>query len=335
MNFLHIAFLFLGTGLVSFAATGLTLRILKHRGIVDTPNERSSHRTPTPRGGGLAVILVLLAAWGFALGDAFANYQWLFAATLFIGFVSWLDDLRSLSSALRLASQFAAVGLVFWMVPSSSLYFHGLLPFWLDNLIAILAWVWFINLFNFMDGIDGITSIESAAIGIGVFLTMLFGVTQLAHGLLGLIIAAAILGFLWWNWHPAKLFLGDVGSIPLGFLLGWLLLEILASPVWMVAIILPLYYLADATITLFRRILRGERVWRAHREHFYQQATTRGLSHGQVSMMIAGADIWLIGLAIWSLSTPWLAFAGAGIVVAVLLLLLRGTGRKIERKTAP
>ncbi len=317
-------YLFFSTTLASFAATGLVLGVLKHRGIVDTPNDRSSHKNPTPRGGGLAVILVSLGAWGFSLGDVLNAYQGLFIATLLLGFVSWIDDVQSLSARIRLLSQFLAVALVFWLMPTSGLYFHGILPQWLDSLIAVFIWVWFINLFNFMDGIDGISAIEASSIGLGLFILMALGALQLTHGLLGLVIAASALGFVWWNWQPAKVFLGDVGSVPLGFLLGWLLLETLSTSHWPVAVILPLYYLADATITLGHRVWRNERVWRAHREHFYQQATARGLGHAQVTLLIGGANTLLVGLAIFSMTQPLSALFCAFIVVGGLLLVLRG-----------
>ena len=210
----------------------------------------------------------------------------------------------SLPASVRLLSQFLAVSLVFWLMPASNLYFHGFLPDWLDTLVAVFMWVWFINLFNFMDGIDGISVVEASSIGLGVFILMTLGAIQLTHGLLGLVITASAIGFVWWNWQPAKVFLGDVGSIPLGFLLGWLLLEILSTAHWPAAVILPLYYFADASITLCRRIWRNERVWRAHREHFYQQATARGLSHAQVSLLICGTNILLVGLSIFSLVRP-------------------------------
>jgi UDP-N-acetylmuramyl pentapeptide phosphotransferase/UDP-N-acetylglucosamine-1-phosphate transferase len=325
MMFSHIAFLFSATAFASFAATGLMLAVLKRRGIFDIPNERSSHNTPTPRGGGFAMILVSLMAWGLSLGDAFNAHQGLFIAAIFLGGVSWVDDLKSLSARVRLLAQIFAVSVVFWVMPMSKFYFQNILPLWLDNLVAVLLWVWFINLFNFMDGIDGISVVEASSIGIGIFFLMTLGVVQLTHGLLGLSIAAAAFGFLWWNWEPAKVFLGDVGSIPLGFLLGWLLLDILASQYWPVAVILPLYYLADATITLGRRGWRGERIWRAHREHFYQQATARGLSHSRVSLLIAGANVLLIGFATLSLTYPLLALIGAFAVVGVFLLVLRGS----------
>jgi UDP-N-acetylmuramyl pentapeptide phosphotransferase/UDP-N-acetylglucosamine-1-phosphate transferase len=323
MTLFHIAFL------VSFTTTGAVLAFLKSRGIVDEPNERSSHKLPTPRGGGLAVTLVILGAWGLSLGNALAAHYELFFATLFLGAISWIDDLRSISAWVRLLCQFVAVGLVFWLMPSSNMYFHGIVPLWLDNLLAVLLWIWFINLFNFMDGIDGISGVEASSIGFGIFFLMILGAVQLTLGLLGLVIAATALGFLWWNWQPAKIFLGDVGSVPLGFLLGWVLLEILATPAWIVSVILPLYYLADATVTLLHRGLRCERVWRAHREHFYQQATGRGLSHSRVSILIASANGLLIGLAIFSLSQPFLAIIGSFAVMVGLLAVLGGNKYRV------
>jgi UDP-N-acetylmuramyl pentapeptide phosphotransferase/UDP-N-acetylglucosamine-1-phosphate transferase len=324
MTLLHSVILFLTTALASFVTTGLILNILKRHGIVDNPNERSSHTNPTPRGGGLALTLVSLGAWGFSLGDIFNVHLALFITTLFLGIVSWIDDIRGLLASVRLLSQFLAVSLVFWLMPASNLYFHGFLPDWLDTLVAIFMWVWFINLFNFMDGIDGISVVEASSIGLGGFILMTLGAIQLTHGLLGLVITASAIGFVWWNWQPAKVFLGDVGSIPLGFLLGWLLLQILSTAHWPAAVILPLYYFADASITLCRRIWRNERVWRAHREHFYQQATARGFSHAQVSLLICGTNILLVGLSIFSLFRPLAALCGAFIVVSGLLLILRG-----------
>ena len=324
MTFFDIILYFVGTFLASLAASGLLLLSLKKIGIVDTPNERSSHATPIPRGGGVAVILVILIAWGIIQHEGFVTYQWIITGTLILGIVSLIDDLKSLSAIIRLFSQFFAVGGVFFLTTPSTQYFLGLFPFWLDNTLAIILWVWFINLFNFMDGIDGISSVESSSIGLGIFFLTLFGSSSIDTGILGLLIAAASLGFLCWNWHPAKLFLGDVGSIPLGFLLGWLLLQTLASPLWPAAIILPLYYLADATITLILRIWRGKNPWQAHREHFYQIATKKRFSHSQVSSIIAGTNFALIGLSIFSIFQPWLALLAAFVIVIFLLILLRG-----------
>ena len=114
----------------------------------------------------------------------------------------------------------------------------------------------------------------------------------------------AAIGFLVWNWSPARIFLGDVGSVPLGYVLGFLLLDLAIRGWWKIALILPLYFLADATITLARRLLRGERVWQAHREHFYQQAVRRGLGHAAVVKRVIAADLMLIGCG-WAAENGW------------------------------
>jgi len=325
MTLLYIFSLFFSTALVTFFATWFILNILKRRGMFDTPNERSSHMKPTPRGGGLAIILVSLGAWGFSLDGTLNAHQGLFFAAFLLVIISWIDDVQSLPAWVRLISQFLAVALVFWSMPAPNPYFQGIFPQWLDTLIAFFIWVWFINLFNFMDGIDGISSVEASSIGLGVFIMTTLGAIHLTHGLLGLVIGASSIGFIWWNWQPAKVFMGDVGSVPLGFLLGWLLLQILSTQNWPVAVILPLYYLADATITLARRVWRNERIWQAHRHHFYQKATVRGLSHSKISLLIGVTNTLLIGLAIFSLVQPLAALCCAFIIVGGLLLILHGT----------
>ncbi len=131
-----------------------------------------------------------------------------------------------------------------------------------------------------------------------------------------------------WNWAPARIFLGDVGSVPLGYLLGFLLLDVAARGHWKIALILPLYFLADATLTLVRRLLRGERVWQAHRQHFYQRAVQRGLGHAAVVRRVIAADLILIGCG-WAAENGWglAALAAAAMVVAALLASLAGGWR--------
>jgi UDP-N-acetylmuramyl pentapeptide phosphotransferase/UDP-N-acetylglucosamine-1-phosphate transferase len=185
-----------------------------------------------------------------------------------------------------------------------------------------------------MDGIDGIAGTESVVLGIGLALVFALGGALLPAGL-SLLVAAAALGFLVWNWQPARIFLGDVGSVPLGFLLGWLLLLAAAGGQWAAALILPGVYWADATLTLLRRGLRGERLWRPHREHFYQRAVQRGLGHGQVARRVGLAGACLIGLAL--LAGPLgaaAALAGALLLVAWLLRhLARGMRGGPDRST--
>jgi UDP-N-acetylmuramyl pentapeptide phosphotransferase/UDP-N-acetylglucosamine-1-phosphate transferase len=185
--------------------------------------------------------------------------------------------------------------------------------------------LWFVNAFNFMDGIDGIAGAEAMAIGCGIALLALFhlDVVGLGSGMLGAAVAGAALGFLAWNWQPAKLFMGDVGSVPLGYLLGWLLLNLAAAGYWVSALILPLYFLADASWTLLRRLVHGEKVWQAHREHFYQHAVQAGRSHQAVVLRVLVADLVLIGASLWAAAGPeFPALAVATITVAILLVEL-------------
>jgi UDP-N-acetylmuramyl pentapeptide phosphotransferase/UDP-N-acetylglucosamine-1-phosphate transferase len=296
---LAIAFLvvFAATGI----ATGLVLRVLRRRAILDRPNQRSSHVMPTPRGGGIAVIGVLLPAWAAVALWSEALSPGLIAVlggALVLAVLSWIDDLRGLGWRLRLALQVLAVALGLAAMTGSGPVFQGILPLWLDRLAAAFLWLWFLNLFNFMDGIDGITGTEAACLGGGLALIALAGGWPGPTAPLGLTIAAAALGFLVWNWPPAKLFLGDVGSVPLGYLLGWLLLDTAAAGAWAVALILPAYYLADATITLLHRLSRGERIFEAHAQHFYQRAVRGGRNHAQVVRAVLLGNLALIALAL-------------------------------------
>lgn len=305
----------LTTALVlSALGVGLALRWLHAVQVLDLPNERSSHVLPTPRGGGLGVVPAIILTWA-----AFAGFfAWgLVLGAIALGALSWVDDIRGLSPLHRLLVQFLVCTAVV-------LDLH--LPIWFLVPVAVLALVWFVNLYNFMDGIDGITGVESTAIAVGI--AVVEGLTTQNQPMMAaaLSIAGACLGFLIWNWHPAKIFMGDSGSVPLGLLLGGLLLHLALQGQWAAAIILPAYYGADATITLTRRLLAGEKVWQAHRKHFYQRAT-RGQANGphnhtQVSLVIAIGDLALIAAAVLSvLAGPWVVVGlGLGAIVTCALL---------------
>ena len=309
----------LATGL----ATGTVLRLLRRRAILDHPNERSSHSVATPRGGGIAVVGVAALAWA-ALAVPAGDGQPLFvlALALALAGLSWFDDLKGLPVALRFGAHVVVVGLGLATLPEDARVLQGLLPFWLDRAFALLAWVWFLNLFNFMDGIDGISGTETVSIGAGLALVAMVAGGAAAPALLAAALAGAALGFLWWNWHPARVFLGDVGSVPMGFLLGWLLLQTAAAGSWAAALLLPLYYLADATVTLVRRAARGERIWQPHRSHFYQQAARHLGSHAAVVVRLIVLNAGLVALAVAATAVPALAgpavIAGAA-ATAVLL----------------
>lgn len=312
---------------VTLLATRRVLAWLHRRQILDCPNERSSHTRPTPRGGGLAVTPAVLAGWLVALGQGSAPMVWTgvaVAAALALMTASWLDDRRSLPVAPRFAAHGAAVFGLLLLLPEGASVFQGALPRWADLLVAGLGWLWFVNLYNFMDGIDGITGIETAALGLGIAAVAAVSGVGVPLVPLALACAAAGLGFLGWNWHPARIFLGDVGSIPLGLLLGGLLVQLAAAGQLAAALILPLYYLADATITLGKRALRGEKVWQAHRQHFYQRAVQGGKRHDQVALVIAAGNLALVGCAALAASgAPWMGLGAAAAVVAGLLALLQ------------
>ena len=319
--------LFLATFIAVLAATRMSMELLERRRILDHPTHRSSHSVPTPRGGGLAVVPVLIIAWmsipflvpeGPGIGDMLL----VSGGAAALASLSWRDDLRGLSVKWRLSVHALVAGLVAGFASFPDPYFQGLAPVWLDRAAAALALLWFLNLFNFMDGIDGIAGVETVSIGLGCAIIAWATGQHAWIGVLGVILAGAGFGFLRWNWHPARIFLGDVGSIPLGFLLAWLLLALASEGAWAPALILPLYYLADATITLIWRAMRGERVWQPHRDHFYQRAIRRGRSHADVSLLVAGINLVLVGLAVVALAHPWPALIAAMVIVIVFLAFL-------------
>ncbi len=302
--------------LAVFAATALGLKALIpwliRRKVVDVPNARSSHTTVTPRGGGLAPVAALAAA-GFAstfwLGALWPAIFATLAATLSL--LSFADDRRSLGVGTRFAAQGLAVAAAWllvmreWPPPLG-----GAIPWPVLAPLLWIGWLWFINLYNFMDGIDGISGVETATIGLGAALVALAaGPGPLQAGVVaaGLVFAAAGLGFLTANWHPARVFMGDAGSIPLGFLGGALLIALAAAGHAAAALVLPAYYVVDATLTLLIRLSRREKVWQPHRTHAYQRALTRGLSHADVCLRLIGLNAALMALALVSLAAPWIA----------------------------
>lgn len=323
--FLAIA---LCAGLASWLGTWRLIEILAVKGVLDRPNRRSSHTAPTPRGGGIAVTGAVVLSWAaimFIAGGLGGNWIAL-AAALGLALLSWRDDRAGLPVLARLAGHAAAVAATLYSMPGIVGWLGAGMPPWLAYIAVAGAWIWFINLFNFMDGIDGIAGGEGLSIGIGVAAVALAAGLDPSLGAMGLALAAAAFGFLMWNWQPARIFLGDVGSVPLGFLIGHLLLRLAEAGQWAAALILPLYFLADATITLGRRALAGERVWQAHKSHFYQRAVARGMSHARVSALVLGANAALIGAAaVAALGFARIGLAAGGAAVAALLYIL---GRK-------
>ena len=315
----------LAAGFGSAILTALMRDWLRRRAILDRPGERSSHAAPVPRGAGLAVVAVLAVGW---LGLA----AWLklppetvavALLALALALLSFVDDLRGLPVAARLAAHFVAALVALALFPRDGLVFQGLLPLPLDRAAAALLWVWFVNLYNFMDGIDGITGVETVCIGLGVAIVSFVSSHDFAA--LALVPVAVALGFLRFNWQPASVFLGDAGSVPLGYVMGWLLLVLARDGLWAPALILPLYYLADATVTLVRRARRGEALWRAHRDHFYQRAV-RGNDHAAVARLVLAGDAVLAALALLALAQPLIAVGLAVVLSAAMLVAFARRG---------
>ena len=317
--------------------TELMRRYAVNRAILDVPNERSAHAVPTPRGGGLAVATVTIAAIVCGWMAQVVTLRMMLAVSgggLAVALVGWLDDRRGLSPAVRAIVHFAASA---WAVvllggmPSIRFGDATLSLGLAGSVVAVVAIAWLINLYNFMDGIDGIAGVEAVAVGFaGGLLAFLAGDRSIAF--VAALIACTSLGFLTRNWPPAAIFLGDVGSGFLGFMLG---VTALASensgavPAASWAILLGVF-LFDATATLLRRVARGERWYAAHRGHAYQRSLRLGWSHRRVTMSVFALDVLLSILAGLAWYRPSLFPVASAVAVVAL-----ATGYLALERVAP
>jgi UDP-N-acetylmuramyl pentapeptide phosphotransferase/UDP-N-acetylglucosamine-1-phosphate transferase len=304
------------------------------------PNARSSHYKATPQGGGIAVVVAtLVIAWvGVTLSPNPLPYQGgqlvaVSAATALLAVVGAIDDMRSLPAAARLAMQSMAVAAVLTALPAEVRIIPHV-PWAIDRAGLFLAGVWFVNLVNFMDGIDWMTVAEAVPVTGAIVVLGLVDVVAPLPAVVGAALLGAIAGFAPFNKPVARIFLGDVGSLPVGLLLGWLLLQLAATGHLAAALLLPLYYLADATITLVQRMARGETIWQAHRTHFYQRATDRGLSVPNIVARVFVVNLVLAGFAFITIAAQNTAVslamlgAGATIVLWVLVTFANGDSRR-------
>ena len=306
------------SALAAFAIALLCLKVLVsdfgRRLVLDHPNERSLHERPVPRTGGLAIIAGVAVGWAVAQPGFGATLS--LAAALAV--VSLLDDVFGLPTIVRFGTHVAAA--------AALLVFELRFPGWLLFVVFTLAIAWYANLYNFMDGSDGLAG-GMALIGFGAYsaAAQFSGAQPLAT--VCAILSAGAVAFLTRNFPPARLFLGDVGSVPLGFLAGALGLIGWNDglwPLWFpVLVFAP--FVCDATLTLLRRFARGERVWQAHREHYYQRLVRMGFGHRGTALIeyaamlgcalaavlaraaslpaqlatLAGAVVVLAGIAVW------------------------------------
>ncbi len=286
---MKIAGIIIILGLISFLLTyAIRYLAIKHK-LMDIPNERSSHAVPTPTGGGLAIVITwyigITILYAFELIETSLFFALLSGIILMI--ISLIDDFVSLKPIVRLIFHFITVVIAFYILGGLRAFIiPGLNPqlFIFLYPIVILGMVWFINLFNFMDGLDGFASTEAIILGLVMFI--------FSGNLINLILIFSVAGFLIWNWPKAKIFMGDVGSIQLGFILvvlgihfhntlqfsilNWIMLS---SPFWF-----------DATYTLFRRWRNGEKLSQAHKKHAYQRIVQAGFSHQKVNFYLIGIN---------------------------------------------
>jgi UDP-N-acetylmuramyl pentapeptide phosphotransferase/UDP-N-acetylglucosamine-1-phosphate transferase len=331
--FQHAAMLGLAI-VAAAAATSIVLiawlRPLLVRYALARPNARSSHSEPTPQGGGIAVVAATLAVTAVAvvmLKDAAAPFgplSHVLVAAIFIAALGAVDDIKALPVVPRLLGQMLAVAVVLASLPANFTV-TPFLPWWLERALLLVVGVWFVNLVNFMDGLDWMTVAEFVPVTAGLVLLSAVTALPLHATILALALLGALLGFAPFNKPVARLFLGDVGSLPIGLLGGYLLLLVAGNGHVAAALILPLYYLADATLTLMRRLRNGEKFWEAHRSHFYQRATDNGFTVPQIVGRVFTVNVALVGLAVLSVwKTGWIwqamTLGLGGVLVAWLLM---------------
>ena len=329
------------TLLASLLLTGLLRRQALARGRLDIPNARSSHQVPTPRGGGLAIVAVFLAGLSLLLAGGqigWSSFLPLAGAGAMVALVGWLDDRGHVAPGRRLAVHFlAAAWVLFWLGPLPPL------PLW-PGYAAELGWagqglgalflVWLLNLYNFMDGIDGLAASEAISVSLaGAFLAWQ-GLPDRGASLPPLLLAAASAGFLAWNFPRARIFMGDAGSGFLGLVLGIFALQAgISRPglFWAWVILLGVF-VVDATVTLVRRALRGERLSEAHRSHAYQILARRHGSHARVTMGAVAVNLcWLLPLAFTAARFPGAALFCLLVAYLPLVLFAVRAGAGEER----
>lgn len=303
------------------------IRPLLLRHALAKPNARSTHRVPTPQGGGIAVIASILTvtaaiyAWSGIADTAMLTI--VFGATLFIAAVGFTDDLKSIPVLPRLLLQALAVAAVVFAAPDN-LRIVQYCPVWIERGLILVAGLWFVNLVNFMDGLDLMTVAETVPVASALILLGWMGEVSASITIVAAALCGAMIGFVPFNRPTAKVFLGDVGSLPIGLLLGWCLLQLAYQQQWVAAALLPLYYLADATITLLRRIARRETFWTAHRSHFYQRATDNGFTTlevvGRILLLNVGLAALAISSTIWAALSIRLLMLAAGCAAVAALM---------------
>lgn len=294
------------------------VRYCKKLQMVADITERHAHTNPTPHGGGIGFVSVgVLFGLGLIWGGPYIGIVLpfkdfltvLMVCSAMVAWVGWLDDTHELGARERLAVHLAMVTVALAFMPP----LFDFVPLWVEKVVLLLAWGWFVNLYNFMDGADGLAASEAVFLGLAIALLVP------ALKPLAIMVAAVAMGFLRVNWQPAKVFMGDVGSTWLGYVLGGILLVSLTDDTWRMVwplATITLVFCGDATYTLASRVLRGYKPWEPHREFWFHRALRYGYSHAQVVWRVLAINMALLAVAIWGYlgNYGWLTLA-AGLLV--------------------
>ena len=305
------------------------IKFLKTNKIVDVPNYRSNHEMVIPKGAGILLIpilstsVILYSYFGFI-----DRSPWILLSLLMLiaCLFSFYDDIKNLSSAKKLIFQVVIVflGISFFDKQLSiflsknfqigEMYFNQNIMKIVLCIFLSMLWMWVMNVFNFMDGIDGITSVQVIFFSIGIIVLSLLEVIDRQYSYIGILLFSVFLGFLYWNISPSKIFIGDSGSIPIGFFIGSIIVSSFINEKGFISIcLLVIYYLSDSSITLIRRIVEKKNIFLAHSEHFYQKKIRNGFSHNYVLRYVFFVNILLLSFSI--------LFTKLGIITVILALL--------------
>jgi UDP-N-acetylmuramyl pentapeptide phosphotransferase/UDP-N-acetylglucosamine-1-phosphate transferase len=327
-----VAVLAVSAGLSAFLI--LLLKPLFSRYFLAHPNARSAHSLPTPQGAGLAVMAALLivcaASLSFGIGASPPSLVPVLAAAAFLTLLGAYDDAHAISVPLRLGAQAFAALIVVTTLPEGFHLLPELLPLAVERALLVIGIMWFVNAINFLDGLDWMTVAQVVPITLGVVILQMLDMVPASIGLLALALLGVTLGFAAFNKHPAQIFLGDAGSLPIGLCLAYMLLFV-AEAHFVSGLLLAFYTLADATLTLLRRAAAGDPIFSAHKTHFYQRAVSHGWRVPQVTAWIFLLGLLLMVLAVAAALARSLfldmALLGAGVAATGLVFRTLTRGR--------
>lgn len=306
-----ITYILLGSLSLSLLLSYIAIKLLKKHSILDIPGERSNHKIAVPRGGGIAImvtsiIVLFVCIWLYQL-----NFAHLIMAIMIVGAISFIDDVHGLSPLTRSVFHIIAIITLMQTLPTE------VNPYlWLFFVFGLYV---FMNFYNFMDGIDGSATVGAIHIGFSTFIIAFLDKKVLLPkeiSVIALVIIGTSCAFLLFNWSPAKAFLGDVGSITLGLICGWLMINLFVCGYMASSVIIPMYYMADSGLTLLIRIWKKKKIWSSHSEHFFQKAVRMGNSHAQVTSRII-----IVNCILFVLSLLAMHYGIASLIIAVSMVL--------------